>query len=859
MHRRLYPNQDDPSIGHCLENLAGVLQGQGRYSEAELVYRDIVEFHRKLHGTRDHPGVVQSLNKLGWLLLERGKSVDAELIFKESLEMTRRLCKDQDSSVTADAMNSLASVQNIRKKFAEAEPLCLAAIEMHKRLYRKENQPALAAYLNNLAGILVERGKDAEATLVYSEALEITKRAYPQYNHPDVPRAMNNLANSLKREGKFAEAETLFTTALNTIKQLYPKYDHPEVARSLHNLATGLWASGKYADAEVRFREALKMYRALVTSQAESGAEGDALTQAASQPLTRDWFLSNARLNKSDPATVYAEVWADKSAIAREAERRALRARAVTNPKAAAILSELRDVRYQRSQLLLAPMPADAKDVVKRDTTLDRFARRITELNDSLRPLLPVVERLDKLDKSTFADLQQALPADAVFVDFLSYVHFELDRNKPGKDGEKWTKTYVAFVVTKTAVHWIDLKDAAPIERAVGLWREAITTSPYVVATDLPARVRERVWEPIRKVLPPRVKVVYVSPDAALTGVPWAALPGGSPGTILLEDHAVAVVPHGPFLLGSLWPRPANPDRPVGLLAIGGISYDAEPVSAGGSEVALSRGTRGELPIDPAKQLAWSNLPGTKAEADQILRRAAGRKLTTRSLAGAEATAERVLAELPNARNAHIGTHGFFADPSFRSSLQVDPKLFETARFGQERVGHGAINSMVMSGLVFAGANRVGTPGRGIVTGEALLDRDLSGLELAVLSACETGLGDVAGGEGVFGLQRAFHVAGTRNVVASLWKVNDEVTAALIGEFFRQQWEMNLPPVEALRQAQLAVYRADPKDFRAMAFRGIEMGDIKNPNIPMVGPPLASGKSNPPVLWAAFTLSGVGR
>src|SRR5436305_2537110 len=116
-----------------------------------------------------------------------------------------------------------------------------------------------------------------------------------------------------------------------------------------------------------------------------------------------------------------------------------------------------------------------------------------------------------------------------------------------------------------------------------------------------------------------------------------------------------------------------------------------------------------------------------------------------------------------------------------------------------------------MTGLVFAGANNPKTPGRGIVTGEALIDLDLSGLELAVLSACETGLGDVAGGEGTFGLQRAFHLAGTRDVVASLWKVPDRTTAALMHLFYRNLWEKEMPPVEALRQAQLEIYRHSEK------------------------------------------------
>src|SRR2546423_11624490 len=93
----------------------------------------------------------------------------------------------------------------------------------------------------------------------------------------------------------------------------------------------------------------------------------------------------------------------------------------------------------------------------------------------------------------------------------------------------------------------------------------------------------------------------------------------------------------------------------------------------------------------------------------------------------------------------------------------------------------------------------------------SLVDVNLSGLELAVLSACETGLGDVAGGEGTFGLQRAFHLAGTPNVVASLWKVPDESTAALMALFYRNLWENKRSPLESLRQAQLEIYQQPGK------------------------------------------------
>jgi CHAT domain-containing protein len=170
---------------------------------------------------------------------------------------------------------------------------------------------------------------------------------------------------------------------------------------------------------------------------------------------------------------------------------------------------------------------------------------------------------------------------------------------------------------------------------------------------------------------------------------------------------------------------------------------------------------------------------------------------------------------------------------------------------------------LVLSGLVLAGANRPETAGRGILTGEALLGTDLSKLELVVLSACETGLGDVAGGEGVYGFTRAFHITGCKNVVTSLWKVDDAATAALMTLFYRGLWENKLPPVEALRWAQLAVYR-NPAGIPAWA-RGERGLNLKAPVVgsvtsPAMAEPAADREKMAQVKqWAAFVLSGVGQ
>jgi CHAT domain-containing protein len=171
---------------------------------------------------------------------------------------------------------------------------------------------------------------------------------------------------------------------------------------------------------------------------------------------------------------------------------------------------------------------------------------------------------------------------------------------------------------------------------------------------------------------------------------------------------------------------------------------------------------------------------------------------------------------------------------------------------------------LVQTGLVLAGANL--PPGedvlrddRGILTGEAIAGLDLRRLDLAVLSACETGLGESASGEGVFGLQRAFHLAGCRNVVASLWKVDDQATAALMALFYHHLWVKGEAPLAALRHAQLALLR-HPEEVPYLAKeRGSPFATVvKRVEAPADGAPLAKGRS-PEKHWAAFVLSGLGR
>jgi CHAT domain-containing protein len=220
-------------------------------------------------------------------------------------------------------------------------------------------------------------------------------------------------------------------------------------------------------------------------------------------------------------------------------------------------------------------------------------------------------------------------------------------------------------------------------------------------------------------------------------------------------------------------------------------------------------------------------------------------------------------------RWAHLATHGFFAEGALGPSLPSGPLADDPSQFllpVRERVSVAARNPLLLSGLVLAGAN-VDRPlvkemysdsRQAILTAEAISYLSLENLELAVLSACETGLGDVAGGEGVLGLQRAFHTAGAKNVIASLWKIDDHATAVLMQLFYYHLWRQKLTPCEALRAAQLTLYHSPELIEEARSERGINLAKTQRLHLSENEPPRGQEKS-PVHCWAGFVLSGLGR
>ena len=458
-------------------------------------------------------------------------------------------------------------------------------------------------------------------------------------------------------------------------------------------------------------------------------------------------------------------------------------------------------------------------------------------------------------EQLTPAQTAAALPPGTVLVDLLEYNHASPPRD--GKGPLQWERRVLAFVLARAQQPvLVPLQAAAPVAEAVRAWRQGLLQGDRPAMAAAARELQQRVWKPLVPHLG-QAQTVLIAADGALTQFPFAALPGRRPGSYLLEDLAIGYIASGRQLVEIYASAPARAGQ--GLLALGGVDYTAAPDSK-------PAGPSPGFQVAAQDRAGFALLPGTEPEARRC------RDLFHQTfpsepallLTGREAHEARVKQECSRGyRCLHLATHGFFESPARVAALRAgllrqEGELSLAAQKGQdEALG---LAPLLRSGLVLAGASRPARPEEGddgILTAEEVAALDLRRTDLVVLSACETALGTLEQGEGVLGLQRAFHAAGARTLVSSLWKVDDAGTSLLMDAFYDNLWHKKLPRLEALRQAQLLVLNHPErveerkKELRTeLAKRGL---GLQSQPLPQGG---KGQQRSPAAWWAAFVLSG---
>ncbi|HLW66903.1 MAG TPA: CHAT domain-containing tetratricopeptide repeat protein [Gemmataceae bacterium] len=843
MCQTLYPTSKypdgHPELASALDNLGQLRQDMGLYEKALVLYERALTMRQKLYpADQAHDGnraVAISLNNVGALYLDLGALDKALPYFEQALAIKRKVFPrsrfpEGHPELTAD-LNNLAVLLNELGESAKALAYQQQSLTMNRKLYPAakypDGHPSLVHCLINLGNLLRRTGAAEKALAHFQEALQMSQRLYPvaQYpnGHPDLLLVRSNLGALLFSIEEDEKALQQFEQMLALGRKLYPptRYPdgHPELENSLHNLAFVMLHMGRTAEACANFEQARAMAEKQIAHVLATASEADALSFVQSHgAASRNGLLIASRFLPGSEESVYRAVWKCKAVLTRALEGRYASAR-TAGTEFASKVDRLRAIRRGLDRLL-----QDGRmEPSERDQLLAALSGERDQLERELAAVLPVRQRWKERDQLGPEDLAKCLPPGSALVDLLSCTFSSQDATAPAQQDTKATRIYIAFVLAAgQPVKRVELLDADPIDRAVRAWRQDIEARRNSTA---PERLRELVWAKIAAQIPAGTRTVFIAPDGDLARLPWAALPGSKPGTVLLEEFegGMATVPHATFLLEQLR-FPPRFDGPESWLAVGAVNYGQSP---------------------------WPKLPGTDVELKALVPVGSARRA---SLSGMEATPKRVSSALATARYAHLATHGFFNE----NELMAEKKREREARKNWQFVESGtprrvaAKNPLSFTGLVLADGE--------VLTGLSLVDLPLENLRLVTLSACETGLGDLSGGEGVQGLQRAFHLAGCPNVIASLWNVNDAATAALMAKFYHELWTNQKPPIEALREAQLTIYhhpelipdlageRGAPKLKEAVAVKIGEPGNL-----------VAGSRRADTKLWAAFVLSGLGK
>jgi CHAT domain-containing protein len=696
-----------------------------------------------------------------------------------------------------------------------------------------EKHPEYAISLTNLAILSQDLGDHKAALALFKQTLAIHREALGQ-KHPDYASSLHNLAMFYLAMGDDKAALPLLWEARRLLREVLGER-HPDYATCLNHLALLYWARGDTKQAASLSGRAVGVWRRYLEDNLTAFSHRQSLHRLQELAWTLSFHLS-ASLARSHTADLYEAALVYKGLSASRAAEDRLAAR---HPGVAPLLA---DLRLARSRLAAhaARLPADRTKLTAWRQRFDALEATREELEVKLSRASDGFRR--RFQGPTAKGVSSSLPRGAALVEFLAYLHGDPPRGK-GDNGTS-ERRLLAWVLRKgRPAAFVQLGPAPPVEQAVRLWRKtaARTAGPDEKAARL---LREKVWLPVAKLLGD-ARLVLLCPDGELSGLPFAALPGDKPGSFLLEGLTFAQLTSGRQLLLD---SPADDAR--GLLALGPLGFGQR---SAGKDAGF-----------------WPPLPGAALEARQVagLFTKAFRGEAANLLEGNRADKRRLLAGLLR-RPAwlHLATHGYFDPPG---ATIPPPRQGDSAKrlpMSREAALTFARNPLLVSGLVLAGGNEDTEGGR--LTAEEVAGQDLGGVRLAALSACETALGRQAGWQGVQGLQRAFHEAGARNLLASLWSVSDPATSVLMEQFYSRLWQKKLAPPEALRQAQLFVLN-QPARVRqrarelhdSLAKRGFPEEALQARGLGKKAVAMSPGgakgpKRSPVAWWGPWVLSGV--
>ncbi len=722
-------NKFDNDYFDLVQNIANSYNKFGKFSKAIFLIEDALEKMKSLDGEYEESTLslknllAQSYYGLGF--------VYKPISFLEEVVEVARLRYGSGSSIYFTYVYNLLFYRfyNDQLNANENEETIELILEKVEEIYGR-NSEKYVTYLNNLAKWYF-RLKNYEKSIEYNlEAINIVKNLFGTENH-DFNFLYTDLALSYKAGGYTAKCINVWQTynelTKNNINKIFSYFSENDkenfISENLRNLFT--FINHMQYDSIIKTRE---IYNEIVFNKGL---------------VLNSQVITFRRLNESEDESLNI------------------------------LKSQNRDLKKLLGKQFSIP-------TIKRNIDIDSLKLKINDYERRINGIVSIQSDLKSQENDYFCKIEQSLNDNESVLEFFHYNYLE---------NENFTDSVLYFVLVinkgESKPKLIKLFDNYSILKLFnnGVSRESSSINNLYKSVEL----YNLIWKDIEKHIPIGSKVYY-SPSGLLHKIQLGAIKNPT-GEYLSEKYQFELVRSTGMISNK------NEEKEIlDITLFGGMDYEAEEQDISKSIANINNDvdyvSRGLYIQDSTRSGKWSYLPGTKKEAENINNISKDANIPAKLYMGTDALEEQYknLDGDKSPSILHIATHGFFFPDPKVSKEKLDRLAFHT-----DNPFTIADNPMNRSGLLFTGSNKAWVGDSisldledGILTAYEASHTYLKNTELVVLSACETGLGDIIGSEGVYGLQRAFKMAGARYLMMSLWKVPDNATQEFMTTFYTE-------------------------------------------------------------------------
>ena len=801
---------DHPTCAIYLNNLGGIYRDLENFKKAEELYRHAMQIRRSALPA-NHPDIAVSMNSLAGLYSDIGLINKSEQFYKEAIAIQTQAF-GENHPVVATSLSNLALLYQSNDYYDWVEALYDRILNIKNAVYGKDH-PQTVITLGNLGQFYVHIGDYEKAEEIQRKAMSIRGTANNTSRSDGFQE--NNLGLILWKQGKTAEAESLYKSALANSTQFQET--------NCRNCLTVIENLGLLYRKAQRSNQGFLEYSKLFKLQVNTFAtDFSFLSEHEKEKYSNKYFhrfngISSFiwdwhHQHQLRDGLGYDQELVSKGLILNSGLRMRNRLASYGPSPSLNLFNQWQALKKIVLQKSLSSNINYQFDIDSINVNAENIEKQLTRLSHTFA-------KSQMLGKAKWSDVKSQLSDKNVAIEFSSFPYCRTDGTRSD------STMYVALVLRNDYECPIMVKlceerqlnslfhstDGSEKDVIANLYRGAVRVGENNKFS-YGKRLYELLWKPLDSLLNEGDKI-YFAPSGLMHRIALSAIPYDDKGTLLSDRYTLARLSTTAKLLD----KEGEQTKPKEIALFGGIEYEWKETAKVDSELSENFVSRA-LPFDLDRgNTSWTYLPGTLKETESIASIASSKKINVKTYTGTEATEEQIksLGGKNSPTVLHIASHGFFF-PDPQRDHERDRMMQMMG--DREQVYRYSDDPLNRAGLLFSGANHRWQDGEvpdgkedGILTANEATYIPLTNTELVVLSACETGLGEVKGSEGVFGLQRAFKAAGAEYVMMSLWKVPDQETAEFMESFYGQYLSNHTIP-DSYHHAQRTMRDKYPND-----------------------------------------------